>query len=74
MHNLPLEIVGEDAARPGSEEVNDLSIGRPLARLHEGVEDAPQNAWLLRCGFVLRGSLVAEKRTEIAGLRRVTHC
>ena len=41
MRDLALEIIGESLRSASREETSDLSIDVVLARLHDGVEDAP---------------------------------
>ena len=71
MRYLALEIIREGSGRSGRQKAGDLSIGVPLPRSHEGIEDAPQNACALGDAFAF--GVLADKRAEISVVCRVTH-
>src|SRR5262245_62863542 len=54
MEHLAFKIISKGSGRPSCEKVSDLSIGVPLPGLHEGIEDASQNARPLCDRFTFR--------------------
>jgi len=71
--DFALETIGERSPRSGGEEASDLSIDVPLAGLHKGVEDAPQDTGLLCGGCWRRRSLVGNERAKILVMCGVAH-
>src|SRR5256885_4275202 len=71
LHDLTLEIVG-DAPTRLVEPAGNLSIRAVLTRLHDRIEDAPQQAGLLR-DDIAAGRRVSEIRSEMAVMACISH-
>lgn len=71
MRHLALEIIREGSSRSGCQKASDLSIGVPLPRSHEGIEDASQNACALGDAIAFGG--LGNERAEISMVCGVAH-